>query len=397
MFKQIKKLGIPILVLFFVYLLNPLNLNILVGYALVPIVLLKRNFLAKNVDAGFLMLLFFSLIYAAFFSFDAVSGKQYIVVYALFPGLFYLLGKYFAEKLESNYNNLTLFLLIASIVFSVSAVLSVFTDILQNGYNVVDRNLPNYWTGNIIPATIMGSYFTLIMVLPAFLVPHIHRLKIVHRILLFIYYVVAMACILRIGSRTQISISILTLLFSLIYVMPRQSFRRNLFMFLLFFLGTFYILNTVSFDLNQDWLSAFANRMEDSQDVASGGGRTGRWVKSMEYLFEKPLGWSEHEFGHSHNLWFDTLRVGGFLSFFFLIFFTTSAYRTVYKAIKKNKKLYAFNNQLIIYTMAFSLVFMVEPILEGMFDFFAFFCFFIGVVKKYNTDYPVIGEGHPIN
>jgi len=61
-----------------------------------------------------------------------------------------------------------------------------------------------------------------------------------------------------------------------------------------------------------------------------------------------------------------------------------------YKAIKKKKEAYAFNNQVMIYTLAFSLVFMVEPILEGMFDFFAFFCFFIGVVKKYSTDNPVI-------
>lgn len=390
MLKQIKKLGIPLVALFFIYLLNPMGLNILVGYALLPLVLLKRNFLVKNSDTGLLLLLLFSLTYAAFFSFDPIAGKQYIIVYALFPGLFYLLGKYFAEKLKDNHIHLLLFLLISSLIFSFSAVLSVFTDILENGYNIVDRNLPNYWTGNIIPATIMGSYFTLIMALPALLVPHIKKINIIHRVGLLFYYVVGMACILRIGSRTQISISLITLLFSLIYVIPRQSLRRNLFMFLLFFLGTFYLLNTVSFDLNQDWLSAFANRMEDGKDVASGGGRTGRWVKSMEYLFEKPLGWSEHEFGHSHNLWFDVLRVGGFLSFFFLLFFTTNAYSTVFRAIKKNKKLYAFNNQMIVYTMAFSLVFMVEPILEGMFDFFAFFCFFIGAVKKYNTDYPVI-------
>ena len=152
----------------------------------------------------------------------------------------------------------------------------------------------------------------------------------------------------------------------------------------------FYIMNTVSFDLDQDWLSAFANRMEDSKDLASGGGRTDRWIKSMENLFTKPLGWSEHEFGHAHNLWFDVLRIGGFLSFFSLIFFTTNAYLTVFKAMRKNKTAYAFNNQIAVYTLGFSMVFMVEPILEGMFDFFAFFCFFIGVVKKYNTDYPVI-------
>ncbi len=392
MFKEIKKIGIPFVALLFIYLLNPYGLNIYVGYLMVALMFLQKDFLAKNVDMGFLLLLIFSLTYAAFFSFDPKAGKQYILIYALVPPTFYLLGKFFAGKLEANKNHLILLLLLAGVVFSISAVLSVFTDILQNGYNIVERNLPNYWTGNIVPATIMGSYFTILMTMPAILIPRINKLSLVLRILLLVLYAVAMACILRIGSRTQISISLITLFFSLVYVMPRQSFRRNLFMFLLFFLGAFYVMNTVSFDLDQDWLSAFANRMENTEDVASGGGRTDRWVKSMENLFEKPMGWSEHEFGHAHNLWFDVLRIGGVLSFFFLIFFTTNAYRTVIRAIRKDRGAYALNNQIMVYTLAFSLVFMVEPILEGMFDFFAFFCFFIGVVKKYSTaDNPVIG------
>lgn len=392
MFKEIRKIGIPFVVLLFIYLLNPFGLNIYVGYLLAGLILLQKDFLAKNVDKEFLSLLLFSLTYAAFFSFEPKAGTQYIIIYAIMPVTFYFLGKFFAEKLRCNRNYLILLLLLTGVVFSISAVISVFTDILQNGYNVVDRNLPNYWTGNIVPATIMGSYFTILMTLPAVLVPKIHKLSWFYRILLLVLYAVAIACILRIGSRTQISISLITLFISLVYVIPRQSFRRNLFMFLLFFLGIFYIVNTVSFDLDQDWLSAFANRMEDSRDVTSGGGRTDRWVKSMENLFEKPLGWSEHEFGHAHNLWFDVLRIGGFLSFFFLIFFTTNAYLTVFKAIRKDKVAYALNNQIMVYTFAFSMVFMVEPILEGMFDFFAFFCFFIGVVKKYSSaDYPVIG------
>lgn len=390
--KEIQKIGIPFVALLFIYLLNPYGLNIYVGYLLAGLILLQRDFLIKNIDNGLILLIIFSFTYAAFFSFDPKAGNQYIIIYAIFPSVFYLLGKYFAEKLQQNYNYLILLLILVGVVFSFSAVLSVFSDILQNGYNVVDRNLPNYWTGHIVPATIMGSYFTILMTLPAILIPHINKLTLLHRTLLLVIYAVAMACILRIGSRTQISISLITLLLSLLYVMPRQSFRRNLVLFLLFFIGTAYIVNTVSFDLDQGWLSAFANRMEDSGDVTSGGGRTDRWVKSMENLFEKPLGWSEHEFGHAHNLWFDVLRIGGFLSFFFLIFFTTNSYLTVLKAIRKNKKAFALNNQIIVFTLAFSLVFMVEPILEGMFDFFAFFCFFIGVVKKYSsTDYPEIG------
>lgn len=392
MLKEIKKIGIPFVALLVLYLLNPYGLNIYIGYLLAGLIILQKGFLVKNIDLGFLLLFMFSLTYAAFFSFEPKAGSQYIIIYAIMPGTLYLLGMYFADKIEGNRANLVLLLLCAGCVFSISAILSVFTDILQNGYNVVDRNLPNYWTGQIIPATIMGAYFTIVMTIPALLIPEVKKLPFIMKIAFLLVYLVSIACVLRIGSRTQLSISVITLLISLFYVMPRQSFKRNFFMFSLFALIIFFVANTVSFDLDQDWLSAFAGRMEDGggEDIASGGGRTERWAKSLENLFEKPLGWSEDEFGHAHNLWFDVLRIGGFLSFFLLISFTTNAFLSVWKAIKKNRLAYALNNLIIVYTLSICMVFMVEPILEGMFDFFAFFCFFIGVVKKYIADYPVI-------
>jgi O-antigen ligase len=388
--KEIRKIGIPFLGLFLLYLLNPFGLNIYIGYLLIPLVVIQRGFLMRNLDFSFFVLLLFSLTYAAYFSFEPKAGNQYIVIYALVPPIFYLLGKFFASKLAPNTKSLFYLLLFVGIIFSVSANLSVFTDILRNGYSVVERNLPNFWTGKVVPATIMGSYFSLIMTIPALLIPRVKGLNLIFRIVLLLVFVVTVASVLRIGSRTQLGISIIALLVSLIYVMPRQSFKRNFVMFLFFFLGVFYLSTKISLDLDQDWLSAYANRMEDSGDFASGGGRTDRWAKSLENLFEKPLGWSEHEFGHAHNLWFDVLRIGGVLSFLLLIFFTTSTFITVWKAIRKNSNMYFMNNQIIAYTLAFTTVFTLEPIMEGMFDFFAFFCFFAGTVKSYYTDYPLI-------
>lgn len=391
--KEIQKIGIPLLGLVLMYLVNPFGLAVYIGYVLAVLALLKRDFLTRNLDLGFLLLLLFSFTYAAFFSFEPKAGNQYIVIYAIMPCTFYVLGKYFAQQIMGkNLAPLFYMLLITGLAFSFTAILSVFMDILQNGYNVIDRNLPSFWTGQIILATIMGAHFAIVMTIPALLIPRIKYMPILLKAGLLVVYGISIACVLRIGSRTQLSISIITLLASLFYVMPRQSFRRNLFMFSLFAGIVFFVISTVSFDLDQDWLSAFAGRMEDngSEDLASGGGRTDRWAKSLENLFEKPLGWSEAEFGHSHNLWFDVLRIGGFLSFFLLIAFTTNAYLSILRAIKKNKKAYFINNQIIVYTLAFTMVFMVEPILEGMFDLFAFFCFFVGAVKKYSTDYPVI-------
>nr|WP_299381559.1 hypothetical protein [Allomuricauda sp.] len=392
MVKEIRNIGLPFIGLFFLYLLNPYGLNIFIGYLLAALMIFQREFLVRNVDRELMLLFLFSITYAAFFSFEPLAGKQYIVIYFLVPSTFYLMGKFFVEKASKNYLTIIIMLLLTSIIFSMTGVLSVVTVLNQLGFSEVDRNLPNYWTGQITPATKMGAYFALIMCIPAVLVPKIKKVNLLYRIVLLLLFAISVVCVLRIGSRTQLGIFLITLLMSLFYIMPRQSFRRNLVMFAMFFGIVFYVANTISFDLDQDWLSAFAGRMEEdgSGDLASGGGRTDRWGKSLEYLFVKPLGWGEHEFGHAHNLWFDVLRIGGFLSFFLLIAFTTNAFLLVRKALKKNKKAYALNNQILCYAICFVLLFTVEPIMEGTFDFFAVFCFFTGVVKKYYTDYPVI-------
>tara|TARA_R110002012_G_scaffold74542_3_gene188943 strand:- start:219 stop:1394 length:1176 start_codon:yes stop_codon:yes gene_type:complete len=388
--KAIRKIGVPFVALFFIYLLNPYGLNIYVGYLIAALIFLQRDFLIKNVDVGFWLLFVFSVIYAAFFSFDPIAGNQYIVIYAIVPGAFYLLGKYFVRKFSQDTDKIFFILLISSVVFSSTGVLSVGSVISDSGFVEVDRNLPNFWTGQITPATKMGAFFTLIMCIPALIIARTVKVNLTAKVLLLGLFAISVLCVLRIGSRTQLGVFIITFLVSLFYLIPRQKFKRNIVIFSIIFLLIFYVSTKVSFDLDQDWLAAYANRMEDSQDLASGGGRTDRWIKSMEYLFTKPLGWSEDEFGHAHNLWFDVLRIGGFISFFSLIFFTIYSFKTVYIAILKNKEKISFNNQLIVYTLAFTLVFTVEPILEGTFDFFAFFCFFIGVVKKYSADNPVI-------
>lgn len=389
------KLGYIFAALMILYLVNPSNLDIYIGYLLTVFIFIQKDFLLKNIDGFSILLFLFSLIYGLFFYLgdsSASVGKLYVVVYITIPGTFYLLGKYACTQFQSKDIELFYLLFFIGTIFSITSILSVLPNILEAGFVVIDRNLPNFWTGGIIPATIMGSYFIFNMCIPAILVTQVKNFKLIYRILALILFAISVACVLRIGSRTQLLISLVTLLVSLIYIIPRQSFKRNIITFALFGLLIFGIISNVNFDLDQDWLSAFAGRMENdgAADLASGGGRTERWVKSIQYLFEKPLGWERNEFGHAHNLWLDVLRIGGFIPFFMLILLTVKAFSYVRKAILKAKNAYAFNNQLIVYFSSFMLLFMVEPIFEGMFNLFAVFCFFIGVVKKYQTFQPYI-------
>jgi O-antigen ligase len=383
----IKKIGLPIVVLISIYLVNPFGLNFYFAYLIPILVLYQKDLLIANFDKATFILVLFSTIYALFYALNPTSGKQYIFLFALIPPSFYLLGKIAVIKIDLDPKLIFILFLTLGILHSFTALISVFSIYLREGFYSIDRNLPSFWNGQIIIATIMGSYFTLNMCIPSLLVVGNKRIKPIFGIVGLVLFLISSICVLKIGSRTQLAISVIALVFSFLYIIPRQTLRKNVITFLIIVITVYFFLDRLSLDFEQDWLSAFAGRMEEggADDIASGGGRLDRWTKSFEYLFERPLGWPLEEFGHSHNLWLDVLRISGFIPFLLLIIFFYQTFKKVYRAIKKNKEEVALNNQIMVYSLAFLCLFMVEPIMEGMLELFALFCFIMGGVAAYCT------------
>ena len=229
------------------------------------------------------------------------------------------------------------------------------------------------------------------MCLPAVLIADQGRLKLVHKLIAAIVFILSLICVIRLGSRTQLGIMLITSFIAVIYVVPRQSYKRTVVLFSLLALAAFYIYSNVSFDLDQDWLSTFAGRMENkgAEDIASGGGRTQRWAKSIEYLFKKPLGWNSEEFGNAHNLWLDVLMVSGFIPFTLLIIYTLRSMVKIKDFIRSSSNSIEVNVMILVYSLALFLVFMVEPIFKGIFELFTFFCIFIGIINQSRTSQPI--------
>ena len=165
--------------------------------------------------------------------------------------------------------------------------------------------------------------------------------------------------------------------------MPKQGIKKNVTLILALLLGFILFIKNVSLDLNSDVLTAFADRMNDSNNnVANAGNRSERWAQSFEYLFSHPLGWDVHEFGHSHNLWLDALRSGGAISFILLILVFVKASIILKKKLGNKKLSLPYRVHILVYFVGFFLIFMVEPILDGMTSLFVFFCLFMGLIAK---------------
>ncbi|MCL6275545.1 hypothetical protein M3P19_16135 [Muricauda sp. 2012CJ35-5] len=382
-YTYLNQVGFLIVGLFALYLLNPLNKGFLIGYVLPAFIFIKASLVKKNLDLDFTLLLLLSVIYGLFYILDPVDGMQFVLIYSLFPPTFYLLGKFMSNPIKDDHTVFYL-LFFASALFSLPAVLSVYLNFAEGGFVQADRSIPYIWTGESLSATVMGAYLTLNMCIPALLIVGRKSIPLLIKIGMAILFILSLVCALRLGSRTQLSIFLLTSIIAVGYMLKRQTAKENAVLLFFLVVAVGLILNKVSFDLNADWLSSFASRMDGGRaDVASGGGRTERWVKSFENMFTKPLGWDVNEFGYSHNLWLDVLRAGGIIPFLLLVIYSIRSFNQIRKIIKTNEHLF-INGFILIYGLAFLLIFMVEPIFEGIFSLFVLFCFFKGVINKYS-------------
>ncbi|MEL6305851.1 MAG: hypothetical protein AAFQ20_13830, partial [Bacteroidota bacterium] len=230
--------------------------------------------------------------------------------------------------------------------------------------------------------------FALNMCIPGFFI--INR-KILHKrgglLILGGIYLISLLCVLRLGSRTQVALSLFTVVVAIFYKMGKQNIKKNIGLFALIFIGVNIAISYITLDTSSELLSAYADRADSKTNgAASAGGRTARWEKSFEQMFKDPLGWNVEEFGFSHNLWLDATRVGGLLSLFLLMLFTISSIKKVLQLYRLYPKPRLLDGQLILYCTSFMLSFFVEPILEGYFILFSLFCLILGMLNSYIED-----------
>ncbi|MFS4492256.1 O-antigen ligase family protein [Maribacter sp. 2308TA10-17] len=231
----------------------------------------------------------------------------------------------------------------------------------------------------------MGGFFMLNMCLPGLLLIRQLKLSLGFKIFGGVIFFLSLICVIRLGSRTQLLISVLTILVSIIYTLRKQSIKKNIPMLFMIVILLGIVATQVSFDRNADWMAVYVSRMDDAKNVASAGGRSQRWEKAIENIFTKPMGWSKNEFGFAHNLWLDVAMVGGVMPMIFLFFFCVKSFFQVKKTIKLLPDQISFNALVLTYAISFFLVFFVEPIMIGYFRLFSVFCIFIGILNGYNS------------
>jgi len=378
-----------LLLLFFLVFINPFFYGdrfLLLFFFL----LVAKSFKFKiGIDENVLFLLLFSIFYEliAALRIEAIYISELgIISNIIGPTLLYLVGKYIGVKYSTS-QVLTFMLFFIAITYSIVPLISIIKQIIDAGFLEGTRSMYLLWDKSYeISATGLGSYFAMNMITIGLVIvkkKSIFENKIYYA--LIIIFLLSLVCVLRLGTRTQLAISLIAILFSYLVNFSKQGFSKNLFIIIIFTLIGFYFLYNIN--SSSDVMYFFADRIDNEEfGIATAGGRTERWIGSLNSVLTDPFGWEYERFGYAHNLWLDVARVSGIIPLFFLLLFTFSSFKILFKALKKLKKNTFVKTYVLLFFLSFFLVFNVEPIMEGMYLFFLLFCMFIGILFGFSNE-----------
>jgi hypothetical protein len=313
------------------------------------------------------------------------KGIVAIIPNIFVPSLLYLVGKYVSVNYK-NHQIWVFFMFFITFAFSLIPTISLLLQVQENGFIEGTRSMYLIWDQSFeISATGLGSYFALNMASIG-LINVKKNTKTERNIVIgiVILFVLSLVCVLRLGSRTQLVLAIVSLLGTFLLNFRQSSFLKNVLFIASLSALTFYLVN--NFDENADVMKFYSDRLNNEEaGIGSVGGRTEKWMSALESIISDPFGWELSRFGYAHNLWLDVARVAGVVPFIALVLFTFSSIQTWLKSLKILKNDLFLRSYIFIYFTSIILLFNVEPIMEGMYLLFLLFCMFVGLISGINS------------
>lgn len=332
------------------------------------------------IDWTFLLLVMWGMSYGFI---NYINEGRIAYVSVLMPMIncpvLYMAGKYVARYNESKAVVVILYLFSFSI--ALISVLSVCADIAKNGFVVVGlaRNVPLIGINNVegyIAATGISSR---LMLLTSFLVFVMFPYKKLKKLIFVGSALLAIYCAIRVQSRTTI-VGLALILFSMM-VWGLKSLSKKQKCLLL--IGVGIIVCAVSYILlhYSDEL-VIINRFQ-SDELETGGGRMERLMYVATHMWSYPFGGMGADVPYAHNLWFDCARVAGLFPFMLLIVLSFKYIQALFNIINNNIIDLILRYTFWFLSLAMLMVFLSEPVLEGIPMIFEFFCFLLGVIMYY--------------
>lgn len=369
-------------------------LNIYESYTYITIFLLFFVFINHRkikigLDSNSLFLLAFSVTYVLG-NFDIiVFNRAFFALWIIIcPYLLYRIGLHVGKLIDSDECLLDLILYL-SVLFSFTTLLSIYIDIISNGFVSNSRDLHIILTrenkiNSLRTATGISTMISpLLIYLPTLLLTRKGELL---KVLLLgsLFSVLSIVGALKISTRTPFFLIAIISLIILLLNYRSLSFRGRFYV-LVFIISISYFLYVFNFG-EYNLTSALYSRIANSEDLTTFGSRSSRWIEGVQNIFKYPWGGDYMlNYRYYHNLWLDTYRVSGIIPMIFLLLFTLNAIGLIIKTGKNGTISLRGKTVIMTLLVVYLSVFFIEPIIEGAFTYFISFCFFYGLVYSFGN------------
>jgi O-antigen ligase len=301
-------------------------------------------------------------------------------MYAIYPPIFYVLGRYLMDK-WFEYKFLILIFLILS--FSLPMIIETINDIFLNGFINLSRGL-DLSERNDVAATLIGAKVSLAVTsigLVFVKADNLYEKRI--RLLLLILGFLSLLVTVHLINRTGLVLSFISIVFIVLLNFKNYKKSNILIGLILIVILGFLIYPVLD---KYDAIDAYASREEITDyETKSAGGRTARWVEGIDYIVANPLGGGVYLGGaryYAHNLWLDVGEMAGIIPMVLLIVVTILNLKKSAELVFKNNNLSFFFKSLIgTINIGFFLTCFVEPMYEGNFIYVCAYFSFWGMIS----------------
>ena len=360
------------------------------GYCGYILILLAPILLKSKYDNLSVFILAFSFIYSLnlIFGERTVSPSE-LVFMLFFPIIIYQSGKYISYRFQHIQSSILLLCLMA-LSLGVPAIIANLEDIVHTGQIINPTRLVVFDSdGAFRSATGYGIMVSLMCgCFGCLFVPAQSKDKFIKTILA-LGSTGALITTVHLINRTGIVIALICVLaafFLSSFTKKRIYFSISICLCLF---GLFLYVHEIPEYGNI--IDVYMER-DSSADasLSNMGGRDERWLLGVQQIFTQPLGntnglWFLNRYNYAHNLIIDGGIKGGLLCFAILIYLFYSFIKLLHSFYKRSYKVSVFEKSTVLCLgIALCSQCMVEPIIEALPQYFWFFIFFLGVLKTFS-------------
>ncbi len=349
-------------------------------FIIIPWQMIKtgRTYVNGLASVPFYALAMFAFLYVAIGEFS-IQGMLY---YMVCPLLAYLAGWVVIDaRKDDAEKNIRRGIAALLLGYTIHAFLNYSINVGHQRWELTD-----YFTGSLRAATGSGCINTLALSLAVYIIV-IEKDK--------LKKVVGLACAVTsilyaflLGTRTQFIIFfIVSFSFLLYYLYEKFGLRSVLILvtitLLLISVG-FYIYNKNIFGIKIyiDTSNLMARYQAGSGLQSADNYRTSSLTRGLVNLIDYPLGGLKHN-EYYHNFWLDIGRIAGILPFVCMVVYTAVINTHALRIIKGKNIAEPFRYMILCVYIGIQINFFVEPILEGLLDFFLVFTLINGMIECY--------------